>query len=570
MKKEYHIITSCFEQSSTPFLFKEILSRSSGRQGWFFNSPPYHERELSTTSDTPKPGKEIYTLKSVLVFLFVLLFLFSSCGDWFDINKDPNNPDEANEKLTISAGISSVAYVYGGKYQVLGALWAQHWTQSLGASQYSGLDSYDINSSTYDGRQYGELYTGALKNLEYVKNLAHQKQNWGYYLIATVMQCYTFQLLADLYDEIPFSQALQGDDEITSPVFEKGQDIYDSLIVRLNYALSLDFEAETVEQVGAEDLLFAGNLERWKQFAQALKLKIYLRQAYKNPVVSRAGIESMYSNSTLKILTSDAAMTQFINQTGKANPLYDTEIRFLNNPNLILSHTFYSFLSKNGDLERLDAMFNFPQTGGGHKALFQGNYNDPKEPTGTNSSSYSKPVIFPTAPVYLMSASETYFLQAEAIIRYNVKPYSSAKEFYNSGIEASFLRHFLPYGYSEADIRKLAEGFYGPGKPYEFPAEGSQVEDFVKAIITQKWIALAGIQSLETFFEHNRTQYPKESPVPASDESNYEPGEFTVSVNNVTSGRFPKRLIFPESEYSSNPNTPMKKEVFEKIWWDVK
>ena len=55
-----------------------------------------------------------------------------------------------------------------------------------------------------------------------------------------------------------------------------------------------------------------------------------------------------------------------------------------------------------------------------------------------------------------------------------------------------------------------------------------------------------------------------------ADDGDYVPGEFTVSVNNVTSGRFPKRLIFPESEYSGNPFTPQKKQVYEKIWWDKK
>ncbi|MBN2215111.1 MAG: SusD/RagB family nutrient-binding outer membrane lipoprotein [Bacteroidales bacterium] len=525
-----------------------------------------------TSPQPPSPRGKSQNLPLIAIILLICSFIlfFSSCEDWLDVNKDPNNPDEANEQLAISSGISSVAYVYGGKYQVLGALWSQHWTQSLGASQYSGLDSYDINSSTFDNRQYGELFTGALKNLEYVRTLSFEKQNWGYYLIATVMQCYTFQLLADLYDDIPFSEALKGEDNVTNPHFEKGEDIYDSLIVRLDFALSRDFEAETAEEIGSEDLLFEGNIERWKQFANTLKLKIYLRQVYKNPEISKTGIENLYQNPDVKFLTTDAAMTQFVNETGRANPLYETEVRFLNNPNLILSYTLYSLLSDNGDLERLNAMFDFPEAGGGHKSLIQGNYNDPDEPTGTNSSSYSKPVFIPAAPVYLMSASEAYFLQSEAIVRFGTKSYSTARELYQKGIEASFLRLLYPYGYSESQITGIAEDFYGPGDPYTFPVEGSPVEEFIKTIIIQKWVSLAGIQSLETFFEHNRTHYPGESQVPASDEGNYVPGEFTISVNNVTSGRFPKRLMYPESEYSANINTPEKKEVYEKIWWDVK
>jgi hypothetical protein len=501
-----------------------------------------------------------YKITSTGTLLLLALLLFISCEDWLDINKDPNNPDEANEELTLAAGISSIAYVYGGKYQVLGALWSQHWTQSLGASQYSGLDSYDINSSTYDNRQFGELYSGALANLEYIKEQAYQKGNWNYHLVATVLQAYTYQILADLYDQIPFSEALKGDEEIIAPLYENGQDVYDSLIARIDFALSKDYESDELEETGPEDILFAGDMDKWFEFANTLKLKIYLRQLYVRPNIAREGIEALYNDPDVKFLDTDVAMTQFTNETGRRNPLYETEIMFLgNNPNLILSETFLSFMNNKGDLERLDMLFDFPENGGGHKGLVQGNYNDPDEPTGTNSASYSKPYFSPFEPVYLMSASEAYFLQTEAIIRFGVKPYTDAREMYENGIEASFQRLGLVNG----------EEYYGPGDVYEFPAEGSPIETFIESIVVQKWIALANIQSLETFFEHNRTHYPKVSQVPA-DDGDYIPGEFTVSVNNVTSGRFPKRLIFPESEYSGNPNTPPKKEVYEKVWWDKK
>ncbi len=498
--------------------------------------------------------------KILTVLSLCLLALFVSCEDWLDINKDPNNPDEANEELTLAAGISSVAYVYGGRYQVLGALWSQNWTQSPGATQYTGLDSYDISSSTYDNRQFGELYTGALKNFEYIKDVSRENGNWNYYFVATVIQSYTYQILADLYEEIPFSQALKGDGGIITPVYEDGQNIYDSLIARIDHALSTDFENDELEEIGSEDILFSGKTDKWTEFANTLKLKIYLRQLHARPDTAREGIESLYQRD-VKFLTTDVAMTQFTNETGRRNPLYETEIVFLgNNPNLILSNTFLSFMNDKGDLERLDALFDFPENGGGHKGLDQGNYNDPDEPKGTNSASYSKPYLSPFAPIYLMSASEAYFLQAEAIIRYGVESYSKAKEMYENGINNSFLRLGLMNG----------EEFYGPGDVYEFPAEGSPLESFIEAIIMQKWIALANIQSIETFLEHNRTHYPKVSSVPA-DNGDYVPGEFTVSVNNVTSGRFPKRLIFPESEYSGNPdNTPVRKAVYEKMWWDKK
>ena len=496
--------------------------------------------------------------------VLILTLIFTSCEDWLDINRNPDLPEEVEYKDVLPSGITSIAYVMGGRYQVLGALWSQHWTQSLGASQYSGLDSYDINSSTFNN-EYGELYAGALKAFEYVRQESFKDQNWNYYLIATVMQCYTFHVLADLYDEIPFSEALKGDEGTITPKFEKGYEIYDSLIARMDYALSLDFDNEDMEDVGSEDVIFNGNIDKWKAFANTLKLKIYLRQCYARPEISENGIRDLYEEE-VDFIDEDVYLgsSLFSDETGRRNPLYETEIISLgNNPNLILSYTLLAYMEKNSDFDRLDALFSTPARGGDHKGLAQGNFYDPEEEPGTNSSTYSKPRFYADAPIYLMSESEACFLQAEAIMRYNVADYNEALTKYQKGITADFERF---YGSAGAD---LAEQLYRTGQPYAFPPAGSPFEDFLETIITQKWVSLAGIQSLETFFEQNRTNYPKISDVQADDD-NYEPGELTISVNNVTSGRFPKRLIFPKNEEQGNPYIPEPKEVWEEVWWDVK
>ena len=500
--------------------------------------------------------------------LLLILILAGACENWLDVNEDPNNPSEMDYEMVLSSGITSVTYVLGGKYQILGALWSQHWTQSMGASQYAGIDSYDINSSTYDDRQWGELYSGCLEALEYVRRESSKEGSWNHYLVATVMQAFTFQILVDLYDEIPFSEALQGEDLQLEPHYEKGQDIYDSLIARIDYALSKDFEDDELKELGEEDIIFDGDIDQWIAFANTLKLKIYLRQSEVRPEVAQAGIQAMYDEE-VDFLTTDAAFIHFQDESGRRNPLYETEEIVLgSNPNLVLSKTLHSYLEENNDFDRLDYMFYTPDNGGSHYSLVQGNYNDPEEPAGTNSASYSKPIFIPTYPVYLMSLTEADFLQAEAMMRYGVGTYDDAKELYEEGFTDAYVRVLSISSLSMSQIVRDAETFLHTGN-YAFPSEGSPVEDFVEVIIMQKWVSLAGIQSLETFFEHNRTGYPKMSDV-LSDDDSYEPGEFTVSVNNVTSGQMPKRLIWPESEYQGNRNTPDKKEVWEKVWWDTK
>ena len=55
--------------------------------------------------------------------------------------------------------------------------------------------------------------------------------------------------------------------------------------------------------------------------------------------------------------------------------------------------------------------------------------------------------------------------------------------------------------------------------------------------MTQKWIALTGINPEQSYFDYTRTGYPV-TPLP------------TISLNPVK----PNRLLYPNSEYQSNNN----------------
>jgi len=487
-----------------------------------------------------------------------------SCENWLDVNHNPDAPSTVDYKELLPAGTSSLAYVMGGRYQVLGALWSQHWTQSPGASQYSGIDSYNINSSTFDENQFGELYSGALVNLEKVRTGAWAEGEYKHYLMATILQCYAYQVLADLYNQIPFSEALKGDKGITEPHYEEAEAIYDSLIARIDLALAQNLEDESLLNPGITDLVFGGNMNHWIAFANSLKLRIFLRQSEVNPQKAHDRIIELYASNP-DFLRVSAALDIYEDASGRRNPLYETEYQvFGKNPNLILSATLYSFLIENRDFNRLDALFELPASGGEHKALVQGNFYAPDEPEGTNSSSYSKPVMQTDAPVILMSDAESYLLQAEAIVRYQVGTYQEARENYENAITASYALA-LNSSVSNAGIISLARQFYRG--VYVFPAEGNETDEYIKAIAIQKWLSLSGIQNLETFFESNRMGYPAKSSVSAEN-PDYISGELTLSVNHVTSGRFPRRLVFPESEYANNRNTPAKKEVWEPVWWD--
>ena len=96
------------------------------------------------------------------IFLLIILVLGVSCSkNFLNINESPNDPATSTPKLVLPSGIASSAYVMGGWYQLLGGMWAQHWAQSTGASQWTDWEDYSLQSNQYDTRQFGALYSGS-------------------------------------------------------------------------------------------------------------------------------------------------------------------------------------------------------------------------------------------------------------------------------------------------------------------------------------------------------------------------------------------------------------------------
>ena len=491
--------------------------------------------------------------------LFLLLPLFmSSCKDWLDVNQDPNNPTNVAPEFVLPAAQASVAGVIGGDFAIVGGLWAQHWTQSHVSSQYKTLDSYALSRSDYDVA-WTELYAGGLNDLQVIRTQSSESGNWNLYLIATATQMYTYQILADFFDKIPMSEALMGALNQT-PHYDNGEMVYDQLIASLDEALAKDFDAETVTKVST-DLVF-GNLSKeeqirsWKQFANTLKMKIYLRQTASPRKDAALASLTALLNSGVEFLDKDAAITQFIDEPNRSNPLYENNIRQLNTAgNLRLSNTFRSYLLANGDDERLNALFTPGDgAGGAMLGLEQGNYEQPTDPQNTPPfcpTCIATANMTATMPFYFFSRAEVLFLLAEASLRTGV---GNPADYYNAAVQAAYEQINVAFDPS----------VLGPGGAYEFPA-GGDFNQKLKAIMMQKWVAMFWY-GYESFFDQKRTGFPMISSVPTTDPS-YQPGSWTYSVTGVTGGVFPMRLLYPAASVDRNPNAPSGDMVTQKVWW---
>jgi hypothetical protein len=464
--------------------------------------------------------------------------VMTSCEDALDINTDPNNPANSTPQLTLPAAQVGLATTLESQYNIMGSILANYWTQGPTASQYSGFEQYNITTTNfvgawqamYSGSGGGGFDTGVLSDLKFVKTAALASNQTNYAAVAQLLQVYTFQILADLYDKIPYSEALRGKEGILAPRFDDGSVIYDDLIVKIDEAMG--WINPSAPGPGNDDLIFGGDMNLWTRFANTLKLKIYIRQALARPAVAQAGITALYATSPQFLTANQHALVSFSTATGNENPLWQ-ELDGTTVTNVVASLTSTRALSDASD-PRITALYDPAPTGGQYTGLLQG--------TGTTDggqyNSYARPdasiILSKTAPVILMSGYESLFLQAEAAQR--GWSGQNAQTLYNAAVTASF-----------AFWGQNAALMIAPGGAYEY-------NNTLNQIYYQKWLAFNGKQGYEGWTEWRRTGVPV----------------LQKSVQGAPLGNiFPLRLIWPTNETSSNPNAPALVSVDTPVWWDT-
>lgn len=493
-----------------------------------------------------------------MMLMGAITLTLSSCKKNFEeVNTDPNNPtlEQLNPKLVFPAAAISTAGRIGGDLAILGGFWSQYYTQGTTASQYKNVDAFNLTrtfGNTNRGVAWIELFGGALNDYHYIINRSKESGDWNYYLMGTVMKAYTYQVLVDLYDQVPYTEAFQGAANL-EPRFDDGYSVYQGLLAEIDTALSKNFTASSNIIAGRADFVFPEDgaqwsIEPWIQFANTLKLKMYLRMVYAKPQEAEAGIKKLYADGA-EFLDMNAAVAIYEDAADKRNPFYTYGFVETTSDNIRASRTFLSWLETNGD-PRLDDYFLLKANSAtAYLGINQGDF----ENTSVELQGASKAIVNPADPVDFITAAESHFLQAEALERFFGG--AGAKEQYDAGVTAAF-----------AYYDENAASFIAPAGNYAYPAGSFEAK--LEAIIVQKWAASPKSHALEGFFEKNRTGYPQTSSVYSTDPS-YISGHFVYPKEGVTNGVFATRLIWPELETAKNSNAPPDEPLTKPVWWDV-
>jgi hypothetical protein len=507
--------------------------------------------------------------------LSLVAVLFSACTNYLDINKDPNYPATASTPLLFTSGTTWSASILGADVQLTGALWAQQYAQNNTSQQYTTIDQYNLsNSSTYFTRYWSSIYAGALPDLKRAISQAETEGAWNYWLAAKVMTAFDYNMLVSLYEKIPFSQALQGDANLT-PVFDDPKAVDAGIIAILDAAIAKSADAAKLDVMASKDMLFAGDITKWVKFAKTLKLKILMRDFTTN----QAAIQALVTEGDL--LATDAKMTQFVDAENKSNPLYENDRRKLNTTsNIRISETLVAYL-KNSNDPRLaafcepatqyikpgataakDSLKTVPASlAPYYRGVDQGSYGDSRlSSTVFPQACSSRAILAATDPVYFVSAVESSFLQAEAWAR--LGNIANAKAAYDTAVKGAFSR----WGFNGAT-------FVAAGGAYEF--KSTDLNAMLTSILMQKWVSSTRTDAWNAFFDICRTGIPALGTQTVTDltrianlNPSYVIGTLAPSIGSVlVPGHFPYRFLLPKTSSDYNPNTPAVIPLDTKMWW---
>jgi hypothetical protein len=470
-----------------------------------------------------------YIAKSVAATLAVLVLSTSGCKKFLDVNDNPNLPEQVDVPLILPSAQAAIAHVLGNHLQIFGSIWGQYWTQSPFSSQYKTIDQYQPAPNDFD-RPWGILYNDAFQDLQIIIGNQGQEKYTQYAAIAYILKAYDLQVITDAFGDAPLKEAGLGDMNL-NPHYDSQQAIYDSIFSYINRGQALIDPASSFVP-GADDLIFGGDMDQWMAFGNTLKLRAYLRISKVDNAKARAGIAALDGKPFLEI----DGKVSYSQTGGNQNPLNAEMIGLGGTQNLVASATCVNPMKALND-PRVSVFYRKIPASGLITPVPQGSFNTTptvsiSTPSYVVGARASDP-LSALAPVKLISAAESYFLQAEAAAEGWLT--GDARTLYQAGITASFTSY------------EIEPGTYITDVVAQWPAAKA---DQVKAIITQKYFAMCGNQGFEAWTEWRRTGYP----------------DFFVrsEASVLGAGLFPHRMLYPITEITRNSNFPDRKSVGKK------
>ncbi len=506
-------------------------------------------------------------MKKILYILPILAISFSACKKGFlDVNTTPNAPVTVPPGLILATVTTATAFANANDLGRAASVLVQH-TAGV-ANQVAAYDVFFLDGA-FDNQWNGEIYGGSLNNMQILID-QYAATSPAFSGIAKLQMAYVFSMATDLWGDVPYSQAAKGL-LFETPRFDKQEDIYlgnTALGIRSLFDLVKDglndlTKPSLLSPNATSDLVYGGDLSRWRRMGNSLLLKLAIQISNRNPARAKTEIESVLTGNNFINSNALDYEVKFGSGVGNRNPIFDFNNN-LRTGDMMLSSRMLALSRSLNDTVRLAKFFtkpNIPAVTG--PATFNSFNNGSTAAAPAFSSTVAgvtyiqrskynnfltgtpEPLISPAAggqaPIRLITFSQVNFILAEAALVLNTP--GSANTYYQAGITASMQK----VGMTPAEITN-----YFTTNPTVVTLAGTMAQ-MREQIITQKYISLIG-NGIEAFNDYRRTGYPVLTlPLnPSGDNPNV----------------IPTRLPYTPAELARNPLAPKPRPRTDvKVWW---
>ena len=552
--------------------------------------------------------------KYITIITMACALFFASCSDEYmeNMNTDPSKAAtiDPNAQLTTAQlqtyGDLSMMEIYRNYHYAF----TQQLMGCWNTTNYGGRHTLDNNEMS---RIWTSFYTQSLKNIiDAQYRTAEDAEKVNINSVLRIYRVYLMSIITDTYGDAPFSEAGLGFLEGKfNPKYDKQEDIYNAFFLELEDAVN---KIDPTKDKVTGDLIYAGDVTKWQQLANSLRLRFAMRISNVNPTKAQTEFENALaanggvitdasSDALIKYMTIAFSFGQEAYSDYRGNSL--SQLLFgndpANNPSYLCS-TFFNQLYNSGDPRtfkisrcyydglmsatspdnRVDITQEMIEKGIDFSPRNPGAYSWEPWPTGYDSDickelSVNNPSVTATMarevepklannflksdnPGVVMTSAEVKFLMAEATVKkWNVGSVS-AEDLYKQGVRAAM--DFLTdnYGCTATTDAEFDAFIQGRG------TFGHTDNQKLEAINTQAWI-LHFTNPAECWANVRRSGYPKlKSP------AEYGFGQYLTGGTEI-----PVRLCYPVLESSYNKKS--YNEAIERmggtdnwhslLWWDT-
>lgn len=552
--------------------------------------------------------------KYITIITMACALFFASCSDEYmeNMNTDPSKAAtiDPNAQLTTAQlqtyGDLSMMEIYRNYHYAF----TQQLMGCWNTTNYGGRHTLDNNEMS---RIWTSFYTQSLKNIiDAQYRTAEDAEKVNINSVLRIYRVYLMSIITDTYGDAPFSEAGLGFLEGKfNPKYDKQEDIYNAFFLELEDAVN---KIDPTKDKVTGDLIYAGDVTKWQQLANSLRLRFAMRISNVNPTKAQTEFENALaanggvitdasSDALIKYMTIAFSFGQEAYSDYRGNSL--SQLLFgndpANNPSYLCS-TFFNQLYNSGDPRtfkisrcyydglmsatspdnRIDITQEMIEKGIDFSPRDPGAYSWEPWPTGYDSDicaelAVNNPSVTATMarevepklannflksdnPGVVMTSAEVKFLMAEATVKkWNVGSVS-AEDLYKQGVRAAM--DFLTdnYGCTATTDAEFDAFIQDKG------AFGHTDNQKLEAINTQAWI-LHFTNPAECWANVRRSGYPKlKSP------AEYGFGQYLTGGTEI-----PVRLCYPVLESSYNKKS--YNEAIERmggtdnwhslLWWDT-